>query len=130
MVGVAFAMGCDMINVARETMMAIGCIQAQKCHTGHCPAGVATHDEWLQAGLDVDTKKMRAARYIQSFRKEMLSLAHASGYRHPALFTGQDIEVSSGVNKFSNLTEIFGYEVDKPSFTKLSDYGPVEAEAP
>ncbi len=27
---VAFALGCDMINVAREAMLAIGCIQAQK----------------------------------------------------------------------------------------------------
>ncbi|MGB0430692.1 MAG: FMN-binding glutamate synthase family protein, partial [Bacteroidia bacterium] len=32
----AFAMGCDLINVAREPMMAIGCIQAQKCHTNGC----------------------------------------------------------------------------------------------
>ena len=39
---VAFAMGCDAIQNARESMMAIGCIQAQKCHTDHCPAGVAT----------------------------------------------------------------------------------------
>src|SRR4029079_6704682 len=30
---VAFALGCDMVNVAREAMLAIGCIQAQKCHT-------------------------------------------------------------------------------------------------
>jgi glutamate synthase domain-containing protein 2 len=37
----AFSLGCDMINVAREAMMAIGCIQAQRCHTGHCPTGVA-----------------------------------------------------------------------------------------
>ena len=39
----AFALGCDMINVAREAMMSIGCIQAQRCHTGHCPTGVATN---------------------------------------------------------------------------------------
>src|SRR4029078_6256121 len=28
---VAFALGCDMVNVAREAMLAIGCVQAQKC---------------------------------------------------------------------------------------------------
>ncbi|MCP4249497.1 MAG: FMN-binding glutamate synthase family protein, partial [bacterium] len=38
----AMSMGCDMLNLAREAMMAIGCIQAQRCHTGHCPTGVAT----------------------------------------------------------------------------------------
>jgi DNA-binding MarR family transcriptional regulator len=36
---VGFALGCDMINVAREAMLAMGCIQAQKCHTDTCPTG-------------------------------------------------------------------------------------------
>ena len=57
---VAFALGCDMINVAREAMLAIGCIQAQHCHTGHCPTGVATQNAWLMRGLD-PTLKSRAA---------------------------------------------------------------------
>ena len=47
---VAFALGCDMINIAREAMLSIGCIQAQKCHTDRCPAGVTTQDPRLQAG--------------------------------------------------------------------------------
>ena len=48
---VGFALGCDMINVAREAMLAIGCIQAQKCHTDTCPTGVATQNAWLARGL-------------------------------------------------------------------------------
>jgi glutamate synthase domain-containing protein 2 len=46
-----FALGCDLITVAREAMLAIGCIQAQRCHTGHCPTGIATHNRWLVRGL-------------------------------------------------------------------------------
>ncbi len=53
---VAFAMGCDAIQIARESMIAIGCIQALKCHTDHCPAGIATQNRWLQAGLNVEAK--------------------------------------------------------------------------
>jgi glutamate synthase domain-containing protein 2 len=49
---VAFALGCDMVNIAREAMLAIGCIQAQKCHTDTCPTGVATQNAWLAHGLD------------------------------------------------------------------------------
>ena len=49
---VAFALGCDMVNVGREAMLAIGCIQAQKCHTDTCPTGVATQNPWLARGLD------------------------------------------------------------------------------
>ena len=41
-----------MVNVGREAMLAVGCIQAQKCHTGECPTGVATQNPWLARGLD------------------------------------------------------------------------------
>ena len=58
---VAFALGCDAINVGREAMMAIGCIQAQRCHTGHCPTGVATQNRWLVRGLDPTSKAARLA---------------------------------------------------------------------
>jgi glutamate synthase domain-containing protein 2 len=93
---VAFAMGCDAIQIARESMIAIGCIQAQKCHTDHCPAGIATQNHWLQAGLNVEDKAERMARYIQSFRKELLSLSYACGYQHPCQFSGKEIEFSTG----------------------------------
>jgi len=117
---VALAMGCDLINVAREAMMSIGCIQAQKCHTGHCPAGVATQNWWLQRGLDVDDKKNRAARYIKGFRKELLSLSHAAGYEHPAQFTGEDIEISVGLNHYKTLTEVLGYRRDVVKFPGMA----------
>jgi glutamate synthase domain-containing protein 2 len=50
-----------MVNVGREAMLAIGCIQAQRCHTGSCPTGVATQSKWLMHGLDPDVKHARAA---------------------------------------------------------------------
>ena len=106
---IALAMGCDLISVSREAMLAIGCIQAQKCHTGHCPAGVATHSAWFQRGLNVEEKAFRFSRYVKSFRKELLQLAHSSGYRHPAQFQGKDIEFSVGVNEFQTLNEVIGY---------------------
>ena len=106
---IALAMGCDMVSVAREAMLAVGCIQAQKCHTGHCPAGVATQNMWLQSGLDIADKSERLANYIKGFRKELLALSHAAGYAHPAQFTGDDIEFAAGVNQFRTLTEVLGY---------------------
>ena len=122
---VAFTMGCDLIQVAREAMMSIGCIQALKCHTGECPAGVATQSTWLQRGLEVNTKSERAARYLKGFRKELLQVAHASGHCHPLLFRGSQVEFSSGVNKFSSLDEVIGYRRDPVTFTRWEDYGPI-----
>ena len=102
-------------------MLSIGCIQAQKCHTGHCPAGVATQNWWLESGVDVDDKAERVSRYIKTLRKELISLAHAAGYEHPCQVTGDDIEVSTGVNQFSTLTEVLGYRCDDVCITKMGD---------
>lgn len=109
---IALAMGCDLIHIAREAMLAIGCIQAQRCHTDHCPAGIATQNRWLQGGLNVDDKAVRLGRFVQSFRKELLALAHAAGYEHLCQFTGQDIEISTGINSFTTLETVMGYRRD------------------
>src|SRR3546814_209975 len=36
--------GADFTMAARAMMFAVGCIQAQMCHTNRCPVGVATQD--------------------------------------------------------------------------------------
>ena len=119
---IALTMGCDMVQIAREAMISIGCIQAQKCHTDFCPSGVATQNWWLQRGINVDIKSERFARYIKSFRKELLALTHAAGYEHPAQFTAHDIEFSTGVNEFTRFAKLLGYPVDSVQFTKMEDY--------
>lgn len=90
----AFAMGVDCINVAREAMMSIGCIQAQVCHTNRCPTGIATQNKWLQNGINVPLKSDRLAQYFKTFRKEFLEITHAAGYEHPCQFTMNDIQVN------------------------------------
>jgi glutamate synthase domain-containing protein 2 len=108
---VAFALGCDMVHVAREVMMAIGCIQAQRCASGHCPAGVATQSRWLSRGLDPQLKARGAASYVRGLRHEVLQLAHACGVEHPALVTPDQIEVLDGRFGSTTLAEAFGYPV-------------------
>ncbi len=90
---VAMALGVDMINVAREAMFAVGCIQAQECHTGHCPTGVATQTTRLVRGLDPTDKSARVANYLISFRHDLLRLANACGEPHPAMVPGDAIDL-------------------------------------
>jgi glutamate synthase domain-containing protein 2 len=90
----AFAMGADCINVAREAMMSIGCIQAQICHTNRCPSGIATQSKWLQNGIDVPLKADRLAQYFKTFRKEFIEITHAAGYEHPCQFKMSDVEMN------------------------------------
>ncbi len=106
----ALALGCDMINVAREAMLAIGCIQAQECHTGRCPTGVATQSRWLMGGLDPTLKSARLANYLVSLRKELLSLAYACGEPHPALVPLERIGVVDPGFVIRSAREVFRYD--------------------
>jgi glutamate synthase domain-containing protein 2 len=87
-------MGVDCINVAREAMMSIGCIQAQICHTNRCPAGIATQSKWKQNGINIPLKSERLAQYFKTFKKELVEITHAAGYEHPCQFKMSDIEVN------------------------------------
>ena len=121
----AFAMGCDIIHVAREAMISIGCIQAQKCHIGKCPVGIATQNKWLEAGINIKDKSQRFVGYIHTFRKELLSLSHTAGYHHPGQFTSKDIEISLGLGRYQPLSETLGYSKPSVNFTRMSDYAQV-----
>ncbi len=113
----AFAMGADCINVAREAMMSIGCIQAQICHTNRCPSGVATQNKWLQSGIDIPLKSDRLNQYFRTFRKELLEITHACGYEHPCQFNMDDVDVSIGdKNLTQTLAHTYMYHKDKVPF--------------
>ncbi|MGL4631384.1 MAG: FMN-binding glutamate synthase family protein [Leadbetterella sp.] len=119
----AFAMGVDVINVAREGMMAIGCIQAQQCHKNTCPVGIATNNKWLVSGLDPNLKSVRFYNYIYSLQKEILEISHACGYQHPCEFKMDDVEISMGDNnRTTPLSLAYGYKKTSVSleWSKLS----------
>ncbi|MFT4778562.1 MAG: glutamate synthase domain-containing protein 2 [Flavobacteriales bacterium] len=117
----AFALGADLVNVAREAMMSIGCIQAQSCHNNTCPAGVATQNKWLQRGLVVSDKSERAGNYFQSFRKEFVEITHSAGYEHPCQFMMSDLKMNTSDHYQSkNLDDIFNYTKTEVPFSGMS----------
>ncbi|GAA2141549.1 FMN-binding glutamate synthase family protein [Nocardioides koreensis] len=107
---VAFALGVDMVNVAREAMLAVGCIQAQKCHTGECPTGVATQNPWLARGLDPADKSERVTNYVKTLRRDLLKVSETCGVEHPALIRPDSVEVLDTLSEGRFLDEIYGYE--------------------
>ncbi|MGB3150890.1 MAG: FMN-binding glutamate synthase family protein [Maribacter sp.] len=118
----AFAMGADCINVAREAMMSIGCIQAQVCHTNRCPTGIATQNKWLQNGINIPLKSARLAQYFKTFRKEFLEITHSAGYEHPCQFTMDDLQVNVDDNSLNRtLTSIYGYNKMQVPFASLQE---------
>ncbi|WP_299229064.1 FMN-binding glutamate synthase family protein [uncultured Psychroserpens sp.] len=118
----AFAMGADCINVAREAMMSIGCIQAQVCHTNRCPSGIATQSKWLQRGINIPLKSERLAQYFKSFRKELIEITHAAGYEHPCQFTMDDIEVNVDDHNLSKeLSSTYKYNKTDVPFNGMQE---------
>ena len=118
----AFAMGVDCINVAREAMMSVGCIQAQVCHTNRCPSGVARQNKWLQNGIDIPLKSERLAQYFKTFRKELVEITHAAGHEHPCQFKMNDIEMNVDDHNLSKeLNKTYWYEKTPVPFTNMQD---------
>ena len=78
------AIGADWVNAARGFMFAVGCIQAQKCHTDRCPTGVATQDAVRQRALVVDDKAERVYHFHRNTLRALQELIQAAGLHHPS----------------------------------------------
>ena len=85
------ALGADWCNAARGFMFALGCIQAQSCHTGHCPTGVTTQDPQRQKALHVPAKSERVFQFHQNTLKALKELVQAAGLTHPGAVTASHI---------------------------------------
>ncbi len=78
------AMGADWCNAARGFMFALGCIQAQSCHTDRCPTGIATQDPSRWNKLDVPDKATRVHQFHRNTLKALREMLCAAGLEHPS----------------------------------------------
>ncbi|MFN7694185.1 MAG: FMN-binding glutamate synthase family protein [Burkholderiales bacterium] len=85
------ALGADWCNAARGFMFALGCIQAQTCHTGNCPTGVTTQDPLRQRALVVGDKAERVWRFHENTLEALKELVQAAGLQHPIDITASHI---------------------------------------
>jgi glutamate synthase domain-containing protein 2 len=87
----ALAIGADWCNSARGFMFALGCIQAQHCHTGQCPTGVTAQDPLRQQALVVPDKAERVWRFHQHTLKALKELVQAAGLQHPGEISAEHL---------------------------------------
>ncbi len=85
------ALGADWCNAGRGFMLALGCIQAQTCHTGNCPTGVTTQDPGRQQALVVPDKADRVRNFHRSTLHALQELVQAAGLDHPRQITARHI---------------------------------------
>lgn len=100
------ALGADWCNSARGFMFSLGCLQAQTCHTGHCPTGVTTQDPVRQLALVVPDKATRVYNFHQQTLHALKELVQAAGVNHPAEITAHHIVRRSGDHKVQSLAQL------------------------
>ena len=123
----ALALGADWANSARGFMFAIGCIQAQACHTNHCPVGVATQDKLRMRALDVTDKSQRVANFHRNTLHALGEMTGAAGLDHPLnflprhfMFREKDAEMVSGDEAYPYLPEGFLLREEPDSYGYLA----------
>lgn len=85
------ALGADICHAARPFMFAVGCIQSRRCHTNHCPTGVATQDDRRAQAIDIKHKAKRVMRYHQASVDAFFKLTGAMGCSSPQQLTADMI---------------------------------------
>jgi glutamate synthase domain-containing protein 2 len=85
------SLGASACYSARGMMFSMGCIQALKCDSGHCPVGIATQTPSLYEGLSVTDKRVRVANFHRNTIKATVEMMEACGFKslsdvHPSRF--------------------------------------------
>ncbi len=100
------ALGADWCNSARGFMFALGCLQAQTCHTGNCPTGVTTQDPLRQQSLVVPDKAERVYNFHRETLRALQELIQAAGVEHPGQITAHHIVRRSSDQKVQSLAQL------------------------
>lgn len=111
-VAIAIALGADAVNIGRGNMIAEGCIMAKRCHTNHCPVGVATQDPRLRRGLDPEDKFVKVANYNMVLQRGLLMILKSVGVRHPWELTRHHLKVVTSPMVEQYMDEIHPYPDD------------------
>ncbi len=103
------ALGADWCNAARAFMFAVGCIQAQTCHTGMCPTGVTTQDPSRYQALVVDDKATRVHNYHRNTMRALHELLEAAGLDHPNELGPEHVIRRMSANEVRSLASLYHF---------------------
>ncbi len=124
------AMGADWCNAARGFMFALGCLQAQTCHTGHCPTGVTTQDPRRMRALVVPDKAERVFNFHRTTLVALKELLAAAGLNHPNQLgpehvirrvSSTEVRSLAALHTWAKPGELLGSVTDLPAFKVFWD---------
>jgi glutamate synthase domain-containing protein 2 len=96
---IQLALGADFVFGARGFMFSLGCIQAMRCASGQCPAGVTTHHKWLQRALVPRVKYIRVANYAEAMHRYLIQLLRVAGVYDTFELNRSHLTIVSGTHK-------------------------------
>ncbi len=79
----SLALGADWCNAARGFMFAVGCIQAQQCHTDHCPTGAGDAGSHAPAWHRCSNQGRTRGSISRETVRALAELIAAAGLEHP-----------------------------------------------
>jgi hypothetical protein len=103
------ALGADWCNAARGFMFALGCVQAQSCHTDHCPTGVATQNSWRQRAIVVSDKAARVHQFHHNTLAALADLVGAAGLTDPRDLQPFHILRRTSPSEVKSLAEVYPF---------------------
>ncbi len=103
------AIGADAAYSARGMMLALGCIQARRCNTNHCPVGVATQHPGLIKGLVVTDKATRVFNYHEETVESLMEILAAADISHPKLLHPRHIQRRMDATEIKHYGELYEY---------------------
>ena len=107
------ALGADWCNAARGFMFALGCVQAQSCHTDTCPSGVATQNPWRQNAIVVPDKAERVRRFHDNTLMALAELIGAAGLAHPKDLTPMHLLKRVSPHEVKTFGELYTFLGDR-----------------
>ncbi|MCH9644272.1 MAG: FMN-binding glutamate synthase family protein [Gammaproteobacteria bacterium] len=113
-----FALGADMINMARPFLFSIGCIQAIRCNTNTCPTGVTTNKPKRFKAIVPDEKSEHVKNFHDRTIESVLELSGAMGLEHPCDVTPDKIFIRTDEVKSRSISDEYAF-VESGNF--LSD---------
>ncbi|WP_405138208.1 FMN-binding glutamate synthase family protein [Nocardia sp. NBC_01388] len=126
--------GADFTSAARAMMMAIGCIQAQRCHTNECPVGVATQDPRRARALDVPDKSERVFKYHQATVAQAVQIIASMGVSDLHELTPQLLRKKVSPTEQRSFAELYEWLapeqlVKEPPATWAGDWAAADADS-
>ena len=124
-----FALGANMVNIARGFMFSLGCIQAMKCNTNECPTGVTSNKPSRYKAIVIEEKAKHVHNFHRNTMSAFLDLIGALGFNDPQAIGARDMLYRKDIGTTVSLYEVFHFVEENSLLNEVPQYYLADWEA-